>query len=292
MAYRAGREVGQGEKTIPDRHAIVRQLWGEYLTFTPGCRDRELFDADMRSMNPVLLADALKEGIGAQRGRVPPAQEQRRSIHQIYARKVKELSSLYPFIFAVENGLRSALADQSAAKFGRMDWWVLIRDARAAGLDHTSFPRIGTTIVNSGFVQAVFRVFDVMTNPVHIRSVAGDEKSDEFYYTLSLGDLWSILRYDWDMTRAMFCSDKELGMKLDIKVFNDTMRVIKDARNEIYHSNPTSHRTQVVVACERLLNGLNVHLGDYDADIGAAHAKRVPATVKRSARHLVPAHPC
>lgn len=267
----------------------MRQLWGEYLTFTPGCRDRELFDADMRSMNPALLADALREGIALHKRRVQPTQDQRRSIHQIYARKVKELSSLYPFIFAVENGLRSALADRSAAKFGRVDWWVLIRDARAIGLDHTSFPRIGTTTVNSGFVQAVFRAFETMTNPLHIHSIAGNERSDEFYYTLSLGDLWTILRHDWEMTRTMFCSDKELGMKLTFTAFNDTMRVIKDARNDIYHSNPTSHRTQVVEACERLLNGLNVHLGDYDADIGAAQARRVPATVKRSARHLVPA---
>ena len=216
MSYRAGWTPGQGEKTIPDRHAIVRQLWGEYLTFTPGCRDRELFDADMRSMNPALLADALREGIALHRRRVQPAQEQRRLIHQIYARKVKELSSLYPFIFAVENGLRSALADRSAAKFGRVDWWVLIRDARAAGLDHTSLPRIGTTTVNSGFVQAVFRAFETMTNPLHIHSIKGDERSDDFYYTLSLGDLWTILKSDWDMTRAMFCSDKELGMKLDV----------------------------------------------------------------------------
>ncbi len=276
---------------IPDRHTITRQLWGEYLTFTPGCREKDLFDADMRSMNPALLINALKEGIAVHKRQIQPARDQRRSIHQIYARKVKELSSLYPFIFAVENGLRSALADRSAVKFGRMDWWMLIRDARAAGRDHMSFPHIATVPVSSAFVQAVFHAFETMTNPLHLSSVAGPDRTDEFYYTLSLGNLWTILRHDWNLTRSMFCSDEEMGMKLDVKTFNDTMRVIKNARNEIYHSNPISNRTKVVEACERLLDGLNVHLGDYDTDLGAAQARRVPATVNRAARHAVPAQP-
>lgn len=48
-------------------------------------------------------------------------------------------------------------------------------------------------------------------------------------------------------------------------------------------------RTKVVEASERILNGLNVHLGDYDADLGAAQYARVPPTVVRGTRHVIPA---
>lgn len=90
------------------------------------------------------------------------------------------------------------------------------------------------------------------------------------------------------MTRGMFCSDAELGFKLDRKMFEDTMRVIKEARNELYHSNPIKDRTKVVGACERILNGLNVHLGDYDTDLATIRHVRVPPTVPRSPRHVIP----
>lgn len=271
------------------RHVRTRELLGGYLTYTPGARDIDLLNADLRALNPTLLADAVKEATAARRHSPVPPGRQRRAVHQIYVRKVKELSSLYPFVFAVENGLRSALADNSTTKFGRVDWWTLIRDGLASGKNHTAFPHIATVPVSSAFVQAVFQAFNNMSNPAHQANVAGPDRTDEFYYTLSLGDLWTILRTDWALTRGMFCSDRDMGLKFDKKAFNDTMRVIKDARNEIFHSNPIKNRSKVVEACERILNGLNFHLGDFDADLGAAQAGRAVPTVLRTARHLVPA---
>ncbi|MCE4224621.1 hypothetical protein HCU64_12720 [Methylobacterium sp. C25] len=271
------------------RHAATRELLGSYLTFTPRPVETDRLEADMGLLNRALLDDAIKEATAVREKKGVPADQQRLVLHQIYTRKVKELSSLYPFIFAVENSLRSSLADHSARKFGRMDWWILIRDARAAGYDHTHFPNIATVPVNGRFVQAVFRGFERMSNPAHKQSVAGPDRTDQFYYTLSLGDLWNILKEDWNMTRGMFCSDHQFGLKLTSQVFDQTMRVIKDARNEIFHSNPIRNRTKVIEACERILNGLGIHLGDYDADLGAAQAGRATPKVARTDRHLIPA---
>ncbi|SEI11698.1 hypothetical protein SAMN05216228_101332 [Rhizobium tibeticum] len=63
-------------------------------------------------------------------------------IHRIYTRKVEEFSSFYPFVFAVENALRSVLADYLEERFGRMDWWTLIRNARLNGQTYAAFPNI------------------------------------------------------------------------------------------------------------------------------------------------------
>lgn len=210
-------------------------------------------------------------------------------IHRIYTRKVKEFSSIYPFVFAVENALRSVLADYLEERFGRMDWWTLIRNARQNGQTYRSFPVILGTQVNPGFVKAVWRVFDTMTSPQHISSITGSNKTDEFYYCLTLGDLWSIMQGDWPLVRGMFAPDAELGFTFDKTVFNNTLRVIKDTRNELFHSNPIKDRKKIVEACERILNGLQFHFGDYDHDLGAAQYVRVPSTIIRAARHMIPA---
>lgn len=275
--------------SISKRHVPTHKLLGEYLTFTPRSRETDLLNADMRTLNPTLLRDAIREATETRRLRAVPPTEQRQLLHQIYTRKIKEFSSLYPFVFAVENSLRSALAEHSAAKFGGMHWWTLIRDARDRGQTPHAFANIWTVPVSLAFVKAVWRAFDNVTNPVHVQGMSGPDRTDEFYYCLSLGDLWGILSSDWTMTRGMFCSDAELGLKFNRKTFEDTMRVIKEARNELYHSNPIKDRTKVVEACERLLNGLNVHLGDYDVDLAAAQYVRVPPTVVRGARHVIPA---
>ncbi|QEE41847.1 MULTISPECIES: hypothetical protein [unclassified Methylobacterium] len=247
-----------------------------------------MLDKDMRTLNPTLLRDAIREATEIRKLRLVPPDAQRSLVHQIYTRKIKEFSAIYPFLFAVENGLRSALAEQSAIKFNGVHWWTLIRDARARGQTAQALPTIWTIPVSAAFLKAVWRAFDTIANPLHVQSVSGPGRTDEFFYTLNLGDLWNILSADWSMTRGMFCSDAELGFKLGRKMFEDTMRVIKEARNELYHSNPITDRTKVVGACERILNGLNVHLGDYDTDLATIRHVRVPPTVPRSPRHVIP----
>lgn len=67
------------------------------------------------------------------------------------------------------------------------------------------------------------------------------------------------------------------------------MWVIKETRNELFHSNPIKDRKKIVDSCEPTLNGLQFHLGDYDHDLGAAQYVRVPATVAKAQRHIIPA---
>jgi hypothetical protein len=45
--------------SVSKRHVTTRELLGEYLTFTPRARETDLLQADMRVMNPTLMADAI-----------------------------------------------------------------------------------------------------------------------------------------------------------------------------------------------------------------------------------------
>ena len=275
--------------SITKRHVPTSQLLGEYLTFVPTPQQVDHFRADMRTLNPTLLRDSIREGVQVQALQQIPIHEQRLVIHGIYTRKVKEFSSIYPFVFAVENALRSVLADYLEERFGRMDWWTLIRNARYNGQTYSAFPNILGTPVNPAFVKAIWRVFDNMANPQHVSSIIGNNKTDEFYYCLTLGELWSIMQADWLLIRDMFASDATLGFAFTKTLFNDTMRVIKETRNELFHSNPIKDRKKIVEACERILNGLQFHLGDYDHDLGTTQYVRVPPSVARAPRHVIPA---
>ena len=60
-------------------------------------------------------------------------------------------------------------------------------------------------------------------------------------------------------------------------------------RAELFHSNPVKDRTKIYRACERILDCLGLHLGDFDADVGDATYVRTQCTIVREERHLVPA---
>lgn len=237
--------------SITKRHVPTSQLLGEYLTFVPTPQQVDEFRIDMRTLNPTLLRDAIREGVQVRALQTIPTHKQRLVIHRIYTRKMKEFSSIYPFVFGVENALRSVLADYLEETFGRMDWWALIRDGRLNGLDYTAFPSIRNVPVNAGFVKAVWRVFDNMKNPQHIASVTGANKSDEFYYCLTLGELWSIMQADWVFIRPMFASDADLGFAFTKTMFMDTMRIIKERAT----NSSTAIRSRIAGRSLRAANG-------------------------------------
>ncbi|CDX60232.1 conserved hypothetical protein [Mesorhizobium plurifarium] len=246
----------------------------------------------MGTLNPTILRDSIKEAKATKDLTGISHAEQRMIIHRIYTRKVKEFSALYPVVFAVENALRSKLADFLAVHFNRMDWWVLIRDAIRQGHDHTHFVNgniCGKPATQSFIKQAFFAMDKVLNVQQMAGRVTGQDRTDEFYYCLTIGELARLMETDWSRIRQMFRNDATIGFKLDLHAFKTNIGLLRDARNELYHSNPIKNRPQVFQASERILNALDFHLGDYDNDLRDTQYTRVTATVIRVDRHLLPA---
>jgi hypothetical protein len=287
--------------TISDRHQPTWNLMGDYFTFTPNSRDLRNFELDMKTLNPPMLRDAIAEAIKAKKVDTIYYTDQRRAIHEIYTRKIKEFSSIYPFFFTVENALRSCLADHLERFFGRMDWWVIIRDAIVNGDGPETFndetvemfeePRsiIRGKKVTPALVALIFKTInDLRENSSFASKISGDDKSDEFYYCLTLGQIWKIIDVGWTIIRPMFCDDASLTHMLTRKIFNDWMRVIKDARNDLFHSNPIRNRIIVISCAEKLMNCLDFHLGDFDIALGDVQYVRPQPGVRREKRHGLP----
>ncbi len=157
---------------ISDRHQPTWDLMAAYYNFVPNSRDMRAFESDMRTLNPLMLRDCLIECISINKAKRIDFKEQRATLHKVYHRRLKEFSAVYPFIFTVENALRSNLADHMKALTGRMDWWVLVRDAICRGDDHSAFndpntkigeqPRsiIRGVIVPPDFLKYVFKIIN------------------------------------------------------------------------------------------------------------------------------------
>jgi hypothetical protein len=286
---------------LSKRHLPTRDLLAEFCTFVPNSRDQRNFETDMRTLNPLTLRDSILECIEASRIAAVPYTEQRGLIHRVYVRKVKEFAAVYPAIYAVENALRSALADHLEKVIGRMDWWVLVRNAVAQGKGPETFdyegggrgsePRslIHGTITTRAFAKYIHHVLgELLQNKDHARRLLGPNRTDEFYYCLSLGELWKLIDLGWGITRGMFAADDDLGSQLTRKIFNDEMRVLKEARNRLFHSNPISNRVVVTQCAEKLLDYLDFHFGDYDLALSRAQYVRPAPVIVRTGRHALP----
>lgn len=286
---------------ISDRHQPTWDLMAQYFTFTPNSRDLRAFYADMKTLNPVVLRDAITECIAINDDNRIDYTKQRAFIHKVYNRRIKEFSAVYPLIFTAENALRSHLADHMESLTGRMDWWAMIRDAIIRGDDPSVFddktvkygeqPRaiIRGVAVTPAFVKYVFKIIgDQLNNSTTRAQIIGAGRQDEFYYLLTLGELWLLIDKGWSICRTMFCPDADLDEPLTRKIFNDEMRVIKEARNDLFHSKPISNRLVMIACVEKILNCLNFHFGDYDASLASTQYLRPSTIVVRQGRHLLP----
>jgi hypothetical protein len=280
---------------ITKRHVDVSELLGLFLNFTPQSAEADFFRADMRILNPVLLKDSLKECRATARPDQGRGMAQRAEIHRVYARKTKELASLYPFIFSLENALRHAAAAYYADVFGSDSWWTIIRDKCESGQNEAGFHQDPATrkknirgvLVNPKFVDQLCRAFCQLTKRQKA-SLAGSDLIDEFYLCLPLGSLFSLIEADFELARDMFVSEQCSGKPLKKSDFVNWFKIIREARNELYHSRSIGDISKVARACENTLDKLGFHLRDFDSHVANTRITRPFLTIERVDYHLVP----
>lgn len=79
---------------ISARHQPTWELMAKYFTFTPNSRDLRALDADMQTLNPAVLRDAITECIAINDGNRIEYTQQRAFVHKVYGRRIKEFSAI------------------------------------------------------------------------------------------------------------------------------------------------------------------------------------------------------
>jgi len=238
-------------------------------------------------MNHTLLHDSIRECQEADKAPADAtSRAKRRLIHEVYTRKVKELAALYPFLFVLENGLRGFAAERLYTAFNNVFWWQVFLDAVRRGLDENHFPTqadgkklIHNVSVNPAFVKEVMYGIKTMSRSQQAELLKPGVPAGRFYEELTLKSLANIIQADW-----VICPVGSLK-KGDFKAH---MKTIGDVRNELFHGNPIKKRASLIVACERILDSLDFHLGSFDIAIGATAYTRPTPSVPRSQRHVIP----
>lgn len=268
------------------------ELLAEYLSGSPTPRLVDAFLADLRVLNRRLLADSIQEAQGTTSSKTPLSYDEKRQfIHRVYTRKTKELAALYPVIFAVENALRSALSVQLTTHFDRRDWWIVIRDAVLAGKTHEDFSHICSKQVSVHFKRQIFFTIKKIPDGPNKDRLVNPTNDDQLFLLLTIGQLQRIIVSDWALINRMFRPSSEIGFHLNLTNFKTRLLTLKEARDEVFHSNPIKNRGKVFKAAEDILDALDFHLGDFDQDLKNAEHKRFDAVAPRNSRHLLPARP-
>lgn len=274
---------------VAKREVSLAEALGLYLSYTPNYNETDQFRTDLRTLNHTLLRDSIKECVEASRTpQAAPNNTKRRAIHHVYYRKVKELASLYPYLFSVESALRSAATESYNHAFANPRWWLVLLAAHQNGHDEKHFPKapggkrsVAGIDVTSAFIKNV--LFSLANMTARQKAVLAHHHcpDDQFLAAITLRNLFNIMEADWGLC--------PLG-SLNKTDFRTHMVTICDARNEVFHGNPIKNRTGVFKACERILDAVNVHIGALDVVLKDTSFQRPTSTIPRSGRHCIPPH--
>ena len=282
------------DESILKNEVSLREVLGVYLKYTPSYAETEQLHSDLRTMNHTLLRDAILE---CEKAKKLPATalkgEKRKAFHEVYARKVKELAALYPLLFSVENALRSYAFEVYTEAFGSDFWWKIflptVPNDHSTKKKETDFPLGGknnqfkfirAVQVNPAFIsQMLFCINESLTQK-NLKLLCSDlAGSDDFYKSLTFSGISDLISSDFNLC--------PIG-NLKKKDFSDHCTVLRKARNEIFHGNPIKDRKLVYTASERILDALNIHLGDFDEVLKNTSYTRFKPTIPRTGRHCAP----
>lgn len=279
--------MGMPVLPVVKKRIELREVFDIYLEFTPTARDTDAFNADAVRLHPTLLYDAMQE---AKKGRALvglPTSEYRSVLHGIYHRKLKELASLYPFLFTLENALRARLAAEMVELCGTETWWRPVEAELRAGRN-PSTTQLGALTVHRDFITQLAKMVKEVEGEKMKRAKLKDiDDGMTFLCETSFGHIRYFIIEGWKYFEPIFRPSAPSLKNLTKQEFNNMSKIILDARNELHHHNPIRERQKVVSACERLLNYLNYHLESLDMDIRTRQDWRPNFSVKCEARHMV-----
>lgn len=88
-----------------------------------------------------------------------------------------------------------------------------------------------------------------------------------FFYFLSLGQLSFFIDDDWEGLSKEFTSNLVKGQKVTKRLILENFAVVRDVRNELYHSNPIRNSQIFIRSVETLLLSADVNPGRFDESL-------------------------
>lgn len=267
----------------------LREAIGNCLTYTPQSQLADQYEADIRTLNPRLLKEALAELTATKKLDHNDRNQHRAEIHLIYNRKVKELAALYPFIFSLENALRMLCHIVFANEFRDPFWWFRFYEWHANGDDIKKIQRVGTVKITGDLRDAINTAMISAVKADYEAELAAKKDAFVFFEKMTFGELVKVITKGWPLFKGCFSISSHQSHPMSESEFKKHMKHVARARNTAFHSNPIADKGKVLLGCEKVLDCLRFHMGDFDAAVGAIKCTRFQPSIRRTPRHVIPA---
>ena len=237
--------------------------------------DIDVFRADLVRLNLDVMSAALRQSLEAATAAKRAPRDVRASVLAQYNRIVASQAQLFPVFFVFESAWRSLVAARLDALYQTGDWWHPIRDLVAAGREPSASMRLAGTVTTR----------EVVITIVHILKAPGVRPGSlqttyELLSAGTLGALERIIERNWSPV-AQVLANRSADGRMTLETFKASYRLVREARNEMFHHRRVSDRREVLKAAETLLGALDMDLAARIADIRGAE---VPLDLLRSAR--------
>jgi hypothetical protein len=264
-----------GTVSILKRQIDLMEALATYVRFVPTPKQMDDFELDGTRLHPTLLRDAIIEAAQTKLDRLQSPEQCRRLIHQIYARKTKEMAALWPMVFATENAYRAALTEHYHSHFRERVWWRKIENGIKVNGSTFQLRNINGVPINLNFSIALIDMVDgIMSNRDIYPEISKPENESRFFHYLTFGQLIQFFSHDWAGVSGIFSNTQVKGQKISRSSVLRDLSNIRRVRNQIYHSNPVKNTGAFHKSVEGLLLALDICAHRFDDDLKNASYTR------------------
>ncbi|MBB3810578.1 hypothetical protein [Pseudochelatococcus contaminans] len=267
--------------TIPDRQNLTA-LFAYGLGVQPTRAQIELFEADLSRSSLELIYDSLREirgsGIRGQTGL-----DLRSVVFAVYARKLAEISRLFPIFFVFESSFRAFVAGRLAAIYGADDWWRPIDRA----VRNSSDPLLLRTLNGQPVARSTLRTVSRVLCSVRDAGAPSPNTGYDVISSGTMATVGSLIEQHWGDMIDSFHSGHMYRPhgRLTKTEFGELFKRVRLARNEAYHHRSVPAQARVVEIAEELLDFLDVHLEHSCRNVNAARLTPLRFKVQKEPRH-------
>jgi hypothetical protein len=270
---------------MPDTsYEFLIRFFQSYLPFTPTAGQVDDFKKDLSLVSPYLMEASLVEvKNGAQGKTLSQGKDWRPAIFQVYNRKVAEHAQLFPVFHSFETAFRSTVAVTLEDYYQTPKWWdVIYRRLRSGGDARTITVINGKKIATDASHSIGEIIYAIDGERFQRNLVANFSNGFQFLEACELSHVARLIEDHWFLFAPKFTRKKN---KLSLDHFKTKFKVVREARNDVYHHKSVARMAGVVGHAEDLLDYLGFSLNFVCNKVADSVPLRLRFVIKVRADH-------
>jgi hypothetical protein len=265
-------------------YEFLIKFFENYLPFTPTPGQVDDFKRDLSLVSPYLMEASLVEVKNGALGKaLSRGQDWRPAIFQIYNRKVAEHAQLFPVFHSFETAFRSTLAVALEDYYQLPKWWDIIYQRLRSGAEARTITIINGKKIATDASHSIGEIIYAIDGDRFQRNlVSSFSNGFQFLECCELSHVARLIEDHWFLFAPKFVRRKN---KLSLEHFKTKFKLVREARNDVYHHKSVARMTDVVTHAEDLLDYLGFSLKFVYDKVSDAVPQELRFTVKIRADH-------